>query len=201
MVKKENLAKFLKLSTDRIYSGLDSNKWEGDEREAAIVVLKNRSKDVSKYLEKTPALMPASEEKITELSTLINSALEKEDNALIEKISSIIGEVQDIKELPSETVQFAIDSIKGWKKQEKVEKKIRENRTARVTARIKKIEGVVLTEERQKIVEKILADKELTKKQKVLKMWEEGLTRTETLSLHFMDPTYIYDLYREWSNA
>ena len=201
MVKKENLAKFLKLATDRIYAGLDSDKWEGVDREAAIVVLKNRGKDVSKYLETTPALMPATDEKIEELSGLINEALEKEDNPLIEKISSVIGDVENIKELPSETVQFAIDSIKEWKAEKKVEKKIRENRAVRVTSRIRKIEKIVLTEEKQKIVDKILADKNLTKKQKVLKMWEEGLTRSEALSLHFMDPTYIYDLYREWSHA
>ena len=200
MVKKEHLGKFLKLATDRIIAGLDSDKWSGEERDAAVTVLKNRGKDVSKYLEASPALKPASEEEVNELASLINAALEKSDTGLINKIDSLIGDVDNIKSLPAETVQFAIESIKKWKGEKKVKKEIIENKHARAAAKMKKAAEVVLTDEKKAIVDEVMADKTLTKKQKVLKMWERGLTRTETLSLHFMDPTYIYDLYREWAH-
>ena len=200
MVTKDVLAKFLKLASNRIISGLDTNKWSGEIREAAITVLKNRGKDVSKYLEDTPSLQPASSEKMQELSDLVTSVLSKDDKSLIDKVYSIIGDVEDISKLPAETVDYAITSIKEWVKQAKTDKAIAEKKQLRRSTGVdKRVKDQVLDDEKKAIVDKIMADKSLTKKQKVIQMWGNGLTRTDTLALHFMDATYIYDLYREYS--
>lgn len=199
MVTKDVLAKFLKLASDRIFIGLDSNKWSGSEKEAALTVLKNRGKDVSKYLEDVPKLQPANSEKLQELSNLITAELSKDNRDMINRIYSLVGDVDNIANLPAETVDYAIASIKEWNRQAKADKVAKGRKIQRrLDAEAKVVKDQVLSEEHKAITDKILADKSLTKKQKVLKMWESGITRTETLALHFMDPTYIYDLHREW---
>ena len=208
MVQKEVLAKFLKLSTDRIYAGLDENKWDAEGREAALYVLKNRKKDISKYLDAEVEESAPSEaeipvenkkpevpvEKLTELTTLITEELDKNDQKMIDAIYSVVGEGQNLQELPEETIDCAIKLIKDRRAERKIEKK-RQERNAPTPS----FKNLVLSEEKQKIADEILARKDLTKKQKLLEMWNQGLDRSETLSLHFMDPTYIYDLYREVS--
>lgn len=203
MVTKEVLAKFLKLSTDRIYAGLDTGKWSGESHEAAIQVLKNRGKDISKYLNSTSEEsqeeeeeMPAksiSTEKIEELTTLISEELEGNDKQMIDAIESIVGQGDNIASLPEETIDKTIAFIKDKRK----DRKIAEKKKQRVPAKYKAVKDMTLSPEKQAIADEILAKTDLTKKQKLLEMWNQGLTRTETLSLHFMDPTYIYDLYRE----
>lgn len=199
MVTKDVLAKFLKLASDRIISGLESKKWSGDQKEAAITVLKNRGKDVSKYLDEQISLKTATLEELNELSTLINSAISKDDKELISKIYSIIGNVESISELPSETVEYAISSIKSWKKENIENKKIAERKFVRRSTGIdKRVKDQVLTDEHKEIVDAILNDKSLTKKQKIIRMFEQEISRTEVLALHFADATYIYDLHRDW---
>ena len=200
MVTKEVLAKFLKLSTERIYAGLDSNKWEGESKEAALSVLKNRGKDISKYLDvspepEKPEIKKASSEKVDELFALISEELERNDKEMISAIYSVVGEGENLMELPEETVDSAINLIKDKRKDQEIKEKQKQRKKDSYSSPKCK----ELTPEKKKIADDILARTDLTKKQKLLEMWNQGLTRTETLSLHFMDPTYIYDLYREVS--
>ena len=117
MVSKDVLAKFLKLASDRIFSGLDSNKWSGSEREAALTVLKNRGKDVTKYLNDEPAFQKPTEEKLQNLTNLVTKILSKDDKDLIDKVYGLIGEGDDFSNLSAETVDYAIESINKWTKE------------------------------------------------------------------------------------
>lgn len=198
MVSKDVLAKFLKLASDRIFSGLDSNKWSGSEREAALTVLKNRGKDVTKYLNDEPAFQKPTEEKLQNLTNLVTKILSKDDKDLIDKVYGLIGEGEDFSNLSAETVDYAIESINKWTKEARIDKEIAERKAQRGRDADKRVKDQEFTAEKQSIVDRILNDKSLTKKQKVVTMFAEGLTRTEVLSLRFADATYIYDLYRDW---
>lgn len=55
--------------------------------------------------------------------------------------------------------------------------------------------GAVKILTREEKVEKILSS-DKTKANKIIELGDLGLTRTEVLSLKFVDPTYVYDMYR-----
>lgn len=202
MVSKEVLAKFLKLSTDRIKSGLDSKKWTGESYEAALTVLSKRGQDISQYVEREtpkeevtavvePSVLP---ENVRKLSTMISQELAYGEKEMLNYIDTLTENVENLSSLPSEVIDDAIKHISERRLERKAEKDIAD-RQAKRNSHTKL--NITLTPEKQKIADDILTRTDLTKKQKLLEMWNQGLTRSETLSLHFMDSTYIYDLYRE----
>lgn len=198
VVSKIVLSKFLKLASDRILAGLDADRWSGKEREAALTVLKNRGKDISSYLEDEPEFVPANPEVLQTLTDLVMDVLAKDNQDLIDRTITLIGDVENITEFSQEAAEYAVKTISGWIKTRKTDKKIVENQQQRKRDADVRVKDQEISAEKTEIVEGILKDKSLTKKQKVLNMLESGVSRAEILSLKFADATYIYDLHRNW---
>jgi len=194
MVSKIIMARFLKLANSKIIEGLDGGRWHGEYKEAALSILRNRGKDISKYLVDENSNAPVNLDNLKQLSKLINLAISKDNKELISYIYSIVGDVENISDLSNDTAEYAISLIKAWKKAHRKDESIVGKKSLR-----KKKKGCVLSEKHKAIVDAILADNSLTKGNAVIEMFEQGISRTEVISLNFMNKNSVYTLYRDWS--
>lgn len=199
MVSKETIAPFLKMSSDRIILGLNKDQWEAEKRVAAIEVLKKRGKDVSAYVkgdvEQKPVSDPA---KVEELKNLIEKAVQGNDDELLGTINVLLEGVEEVDQLDNESLDHAISTIKNWRNSVRIDAEVKEKvaRRRREKQAPNLMKGVPeLTDEEKAKVDSIFKEK-LTKKATIIKLFDEGFSRSQVIKLQFCDPVYVYDLWR-----
>lgn len=200
------LAVMRKQSTATLKNKLNKGLYTDEKKEAAISVLKQRGIDVSGYeivkeVEvEDPIVEQIAEKGLQErASQIITKIVELEDTSLNLKAGEIIGDT-DEGELTVNQVNQLIEleaSLITKKREDKPKKTVSKKVESPKSIKPRKTQKVAeIPEDLKSKVAEILS-LSVQKKEKIIKLSEAGLSRSQILSLHFVDPTYIYDLYRE----
>ena len=203
-MEKALLTVMRKQSTATLKNKLNKGLYIDDKKEAAIAVLRQRGIDVSGYeLVKDIEVEDPIVEEIAEkglqdrASQIISKIVEIEDTTLNLKAGEIIGETEEGELTVSQVNQLieleASIKVSSVKSDKTTSKKVKDPAPIKPRKRQKTSE---IPEDLKGKVAEILS-LSVQKKEKIIKLSEAGLSRSQILSLHFVDPTYIYDLYRE----
>ena len=198
------LAVMRKQSTATLKNKLNKGLYTDEKKEAAISVLKQRGIDVSGYgmvkeVEvEDPIVEQIAEKGLQErASKIITKIVEMEDTSLNLKAGEIIGETEEGELTVSQVNQLieleATLKTSVDKPKKTPSKKVKESAPIKPRKRQKPTE---IPEDLKGKVAEILSSS-VQKKEKIIQLSAAGLSRSQILSLHFVDPTYIYDLYRE----
>lgn len=189
------------------------------ERQTALLVLKQRGVDVSKYTsevlpEETQSISP---EKVKEVSSAIDKICECDSDEIKEEAGNIlenITEYSNLSLLQSDALLELASKIPVKKSSKKVE--VSEEKpvapaakapvqTTSTTQTKKEVtpltprESVFVDEQMKKLSEKVLTKKEL-----IYSFIESGLQRSQVTKLitkGLIDETYVYDLYKAYEKA
>ena len=205
-MEKALLTVMRKQSTATLKNKLNKGLYIDDKKEAAIAVLRQRGIDVSGYeLVKDIEVEDPIVEEIAEkgvqdrASQIISKIVEIEDTTLNLKAGEIIGETEEGELTVSQvnqlieleaTLKTSVDKVKKTPS-----KKVKSSTPSKPR---KKQKSSDIPEDLRGKVAEILSSS-VQKKEKIIQLSAAGLSRSQILSLHFVDPTYIYDLYRELS--
>lgn len=200
------LAVMRKQSTATLKNKLNKGLYTDEKKEAAISVLKQRGIDVSGYeivkeVEvEDPIVEQIAEKGLQErASQIITKIVEMEDTSLNLKAGEIIGETEEGELTVSQVNQLieleATLKTSVDKPKKTLSKKVKDSAPIKPRKRQKPSE---IPEDLKGKVAEILSSS-VQKKEKIIQLSAAGLSRSQILSLHFVDPTYIYDLYRELS--
>ena len=205
-MEKALLTVMRKQSTATLKNKLNKGLYIDDKKEAAIAVLRQRGIDVSGYeLVKDIEVEDPIVEEIAEkgvqdrASQIISKIVEIEDTTLNLKAGELIGETEEGELTVSQvnqlieleaTLKTSVDKVKKTPS-----KKVKSSTPSKPR---KKQKSSDIPEDLRGKVAEILSSS-VQKKEKIIQLSAAGLSRSQILSLHFVDPTYIYDLYRELS--
>lgn len=203
MTAQNFTAQFGSMSSSRIQQGLDKGLWDGDKKEAAIFILKRRNIDVSKYIIEVEgksqedievevvyidnSLEKISSKTIKEVNTAIDKVSSSGNQELASKLLEILGETQT-ENLSPEQAEKILELAQPAKKI------VLSTNKSKIPTKTKRI--VELSAEKKEKATEVLS-KQSPKKEKIIELADAGFSRTEILSLNFVDPTYVYDLVRE----
>lgn len=207
------MATVRKMSTVQIKSKLNKGLFDDEKKEAAIAVLKLRGIDTSGFeMVKEVEVPDPIEEEIAEpglqkkAKEAIDFIIEFNDEASNLKAGEIVGDTEDGKFTVDQVTKLLdlqnslkkeVKEVNSVEKKEKVKKPASmEKMPTSVETNKKRRRGAEISDDLKKAATEILATS-TPKKEKIIQLAKAGLTRSQILSLNFVDPTYIYDLFRE----
>lgn len=200
---KKILESVRKMSTTQIKDRLNRGSFEGEKKQAAISVLKQRGIDTTGFeiVKEVEVEEDLIKEEVAESG--LQEQAQKAIDFIIEcnneeaniKAGEIIGETEDGKFTVDQVIKLS-DLANSLQKVKKDEPVVEEKEKKKTISKPRKRKDSSIPEELKNVVAEILSSS-TQKKEKIVQLAKAGLTRTQILGLNFVDPTYIYDLFRD----
>lgn len=201
-MEKKILDSLRKMSTVELTKKLNKGIFEGEKRLAAISVLKQRGKDVTGYeIVREVEVEDIIESEIAEeglqrqAQSVIDSIVEENNESLNLEAGEIIGDTEDGRFTVEQVGKLLELKNKIKKKEDTKKDPSMEKFPESVQKRKRRMREVEIPDSLRGCVTEILA-LPVQKKEKIIKLSKAGLTRKQILGLNFVDPTYIYDLFK-----
>ena len=200
---------FVKKSTKDLIEGVTANRFSAEEKEVALQILKNRGQKIDELFPKNTTtdgeIESEAPAEVQEGCNKISDARVKEVSACVDKICELGGEAalaagdilgeKEIEDLTDEEADKLMALIPEGTQLEVEEEEAPKVERKEKDKKSKKAPSISSNVPQGKIDEILALD--CNKKEKVIKLFEVGLSKSEIVKLKFMSAVYIHKLYHK----